>query len=133
MNLTKLNRAETILVGNLQIPGTESIRKDAAIIVDFLTEGSHREFRPIMRLPVKVQHPDGSVSDAEFTGYYEPDLPSIGYPLPQGGKTHGGLREGDRLLTQVPSYEEWEHWVEKQQRLPQKDNPWQYIRHLTRQ
>ena len=64
-------------------------------------------------MPIKLRAPDGSVVDGDFNGYY--DLrpvgggiwPSIGYPDGQGGLTHGWLRDGWALISQVPSFEEW--------------------------
>jgi hypothetical protein len=67
-------------------------------------------------MAIKLQAPDGSVVDAEFSGYYtdklrnkyDANLPSIGYPDNQGGMTHGMLRSGWHIITPLPPPEDYE-------------------------
>jgi hypothetical protein len=78
-------------------------------IVQYLLE----EERVNRGLPVKIQTADGQVIDGDFNGYYdlrevgEGLYASIGYPDSQGGFSHGHLHPGDKLLTPIPSPEEW--------------------------
>lgn len=75
-------------------------------------------------IPVKILTKDGQVLDCEFNGYYDWDgeyIPSIGYPGANGMLSHGILRPGDRLLTEVPSPEEW---LKRHESLPKPAN-WQ--------
>lgn len=67
-------------------------------------------------IPVKIRQADGSVIDAVFNGYwsmFDPPRPSIGYPSPQGGHSHGIIHQGDEIVSQVPSPEQWDE-MEKQ-------------------
>ena len=88
----------------------------AECIVNALLEGPPRP-QPI---PVRIRQADGSMIDAEFSGYYEwPGrgyIPSIGYVHSEGGHTHGPLRRGDTLMSQVPNPQEWAE-LEKSQEL----------------
>ena len=77
--------------------------------------------------PIKIQTADGKVIDGDFNGYY--DLrevghgvyPSIGYPDNAGGFSHGHLHPGDKLLTPIPSFEEWSAQQKQKQPDPERE------------
>lgn len=64
---------------------------------------------------IKLQDPEGRVHDALFGGYWElgqQPVPNVGYPMGedkpgQPSFSHGALKPGWKILTPVPSYEEW--------------------------
>lgn len=61
-------------------------------------------------VPVKIQQADGRVVDGLFNGYWEfpgrEAMMSVAYKQPEGW-SHGMLHPGDRILTPIPSPEEW--------------------------
>lgn len=65
------------------------------------------------KVPIQIQKPDGTIENAEFTGYFDyrdmgrGAIPSIGYKLADGRVSHGFLKAGDKIITPVPSFEEW--------------------------
>lgn len=70
-------------------------------------------------IPVTIERPDGTRYQAQFNGYYDlrdfgggtPE--SIGRYLESGDLTHGNLREGEKLITKVPTIDEWNATTEK--------------------
>ena len=57
---------------------------------------------------VKVKTPKGVIT-CDWNGYYifgDKIMHSVGYPTAKGW-SHGMLHPGDKILTQVPSPEEW--------------------------
>ena len=96
------------------------IQENARNIVDLLLESAHVKH---IEIPIKIRHSNGSVTDGVFTGYYPPDMsptgqpaPSIGYKTASGHFSHGMLREGDHIVGHIPTYVDWQHWMEQQQR-----------------
>jgi hypothetical protein len=96
------------------------IQENARNIVDLLLEYGRIKH---LEIPIKIQHPDGSVTDGVFTGYYPADMsltgqptPSVGYKTVTKDFSHGMLRNGDQIIGHIPSFIEWEQWVEQQQR-----------------
>lgn len=65
-------------------------------------------------IPIQIQNADGTVVQGEFTGYYNlTDLgrgivPSIGRKLPSGGISHGFLKAGEKIVGDIPSFEQWQ-------------------------
>lgn len=67
----------------------------------------------VRRQPVTIERPDGSTYEAEFNGYY--DLrpyggkltPSIGRTIEGSMQSHGELNSGEKIVSEVPSFEEW--------------------------
>ena len=96
---------------------SDSAEKDARIqenaqnIVDLLLESAHVKH---IEIPIKIRHPDDTVSDSIFTGYYPADMSLTGQPTPSVGyKTtgsrhfsHGLLRSGDQIVGHIPTYDE---------------------------
>lgn len=103
------------------------IGESAKAIVNALIEGE-MVGGPHRKIPVKIRRPDGSVIDAEFSGYYDNREfglgahPSIGYPS-EGGMTHGILRKGDELQTEVPDPDAWKAEQEEAERARQASTP----------
>lgn len=64
-------------------------------------------------IDIQVQRADGTVVPAQFTGYYDYTslgrgaIPSVGFILENGQVSHGMLSKGDKIIGQVPSFEEW--------------------------
>lgn len=59
-------------------------------------------------ISIQIQKADGTTEPAQFNGYYTPGRPSIGRFLPDGRVSHGLLSEGETIVGNVPSYEQWE-------------------------
>lgn len=64
--------------------------------------------------PIQIQKLDGTVVNGVFTGYvdwgqYGGIKTSVGTVLPDGKMSHGFLdtKRGDKILTEIPSYEQW--------------------------
>lgn len=68
---------------------------------------------PEGQLPVEIQGPDGTTYPAVINGYY--DLPggsvaSVGR-MTYAGWSHGLLREGEKIVSEVPTAEQWARGV----------------------
>lgn len=65
------------------------------------------------RIPIQIQAQDGTIREAEFTGYYDLStlgrgyVPSVGWTLPNGKFTHGMLRPEEKIIGTVPTFQEW--------------------------
>lgn len=63
--------------------------------------------------PIRIRTADGRLVIGQFNGYYDmsfmgKDSPiSIGYPDSYGSYTHGSLHPGDKIMSPVPSFDEW--------------------------
>lgn len=89
----------------LHLHSSYSVTNIAETIVDRLLEGIGTP-----NVPVKLRLASGEVIDAVFNGYwpmFNPPRPSVGYPNPEGGHSHGIIHPGDEIVSQVPSPEEW--------------------------
>ena len=96
------------------------IQENAQNIVDLLLESAHVKH---IEIPIKIRHPDGTTTDGVFTGYYSADMsltgqpaPSVGYKTATKDFSHGMLRNGDQIVGHIPTYDEWQEWMEQQQR-----------------
>lgn len=65
---------------------------------------------PPNHLPIEIQRADGSKYPAAFNGYYTDDMLSIGRKT-DAGWSHGMNREGEKVITKIPSMEEWNRGV----------------------
>lgn len=76
-------------------------------------EGARFNAGPRDRIPIQIQSADGTIRDAEFTGYYDLTsagkgyIASVGWTLPNGQVTHGMLRADEKIIGTVPTGEEW--------------------------
>ena len=63
-------------------------------------------------LPIVMRDPQGQAVHGVFHGYYDLStvglgiVPAIGYPIKEG-VTHGMLRTGWAIVSEIPSFEEW--------------------------
>jgi hypothetical protein len=64
-------------------------------------------------IPVTIERPDGTTYQGQFNGYYDLReiggglLESIGRLNEKGDWTHGGLYKGEKVLTKLPTVEQW--------------------------
>lgn len=64
-------------------------------------------------IPIQIQKADGSTVNGTFTGYVDYTdygrgvMTSVGTTLPNGKMSHGFLNPGDKIITKIPSFEEW--------------------------
>lgn len=69
--------------------------------------------------PIQIQKADGSVVNGTFTGYVDYTdfgrgvMTSVGTQLADGRMSHGFLNPGDKIITKIPSFEEWNKAGEK--------------------
>ena len=80
---------------------------------------------------VRIQRANGEVIDGEFNGYWDLRdygrgmVPSVGYPMPDGSFSHGLLKGDEKIMTPVPSPEEWAKLeAEANAGIPQKATFW---------
>lgn len=92
-------------------PTKEEIYDPAAQAEDPNIRFAHlKKLKP--QLPIRVQTPDGKILDTTFNGYYDLTplgqgiVPSVGYRV-NGHLTHSALKSGHKILTPIPSPEEW--------------------------
>lgn len=75
--------------------------------------GKEQSFPASLRKKVTIERADGSQYEAEFNGYYDLTamgrgaVPSIGRPT-ERGLSHGMLDKDEKIVTPVPSFEEWQ-------------------------
>jgi len=64
-------------------------------------------------ISIQVQRADGTVVPAQFTGYYDYTslgrgvIPSVGFILENGQVSHGMLSKDEKIIGDVPSFEDW--------------------------
>jgi hypothetical protein len=80
---------------------------------------------PRGQIPVEIQGVDGKVYPAVMNGYYElPDgfMASVGRKT-DAGWSHGMLKEGEEIITAIPTGEEWAQGIREVSILPQSVPP----------
>jgi len=94
-------------------PMRASVDDEAAIEAAAAAQNKEVKTQPAIpegHIAVKIKRADGTVYDAVMNGYQEipggKSVPSIGRAV-DGGWSHGVLKEGETLLTKVPSAEEF--------------------------
>lgn len=80
----------------------------------YVQRGRQYVYQPeLVRIPIQIQSADGTVKEGEFTGYYDLTqlgkgvVPSVGFRLPDGNMTHTLLAPDQKIIGNVPTYEEW--------------------------
>lgn len=76
--------------------------------------GGPASFSAQRRVPIQIKRADGTVIDGEFNGYYDlrgfgkDPVPSVGWLNQNGQMTHGVLNQGNQIIGQIPTFDEWQ-------------------------